>query len=79
MEQRSDDNRVSIWSVESEDLKFYSKLFPLLTISGILFYGICFVNWDNKLVGLWNLISNIGSIGISAAVISLLILVIWRI
>ena len=61
-------DRESIWSVERDDLAWYSVLFPVLWLAGVCFYVILVVEWGDGVVPVVaGLILLVGSIGISAA------------
>ena len=67
--------RESIWSVRKDDLAWYSVLFPLLWVAGAIVYAVTIVSRQLQLAEMIGmLIAGIGLVGLSSAVLSLMIL-----
>ena len=67
--------RESIWSIRKDDLAWYSVLFPLLWVVGAIVYAVTIFSRQlqpAEVIGL--LIAGIGLVGLSSAVLSLMIL-----
>ncbi len=67
--------RESIWSVRKDDLPWYSVLFPLLWVVGSIVYAVTIVSRQlqpAEVIGM--LVAGIGLVGLSSAVLSLMIL-----
>ena len=75
MNEREDYSyRESIWSVSRANLNLYSTLFPVFWLAGTV-YMVVFVlkPWNDPAQALPTLLMYIGSVGISSAVLSLMI------
>ena len=75
MNEREDYSyRESIWSVSRANLNLYSVLFPVFWLAGTV-YMVVFVlkPWNDPAQALPTLLLYIGSVGISSAVMSLMI------
>ncbi len=67
--------RESIWSISSENLRLYSVLFPLFWIAGTTYYAIYMIPWPaGWIVVTGHLMMNIGIIGVSSAVLSMMVI-----
>ncbi len=67
--------RESIWSISSENLRLYSVLFPLFWIAGTTYYAIYMITWPaGWIVVTGHLMMNIGIIGVSSAVLSMMVI-----
>ena len=67
--------RESIWSVSQDDLRLYSILFPSFWLAGVIYYAIFISEWDAgwaTVIG--QLVIGIGAVGVSAAVLSMMVL-----
>ncbi len=70
-----DTERESIWSVRKDDLAWYSVLFPLLWLLGTVYYFLSIILRHEELSDAIDmLIVKIGVVGLSSAVLSLMIL-----
>ena len=66
---------VSIWSVWEDDQRFYANSFVLICLLGVIAYLVCIMDWDKGNAHiLESLILHIGPIGLSSAILALLIL-----
>lgn len=71
--------RESIWSISKDDLKIYSILFPCIWLVETIFYTWKIVPWDKGWVEvIGELILNVGILGVSSAVLSMMVLAGWR-
>ena len=67
--------RESIWSISAENLRLYSVLFPVLWIAGTTYYATYMVSWQmGWIAAVGQLMMNIGIIGVSSAVFSMIII-----
>ena len=68
------ESRDSIWSVSAAERRWYSRLFPIFLLggvlyyfllSGVLYYGLCFVPWDDEGLhaGVGKMLLNFGASG----------------
>lgn len=74
-------DRVSIWSVDRDDLNFFSYVFPIAVAFNCLYYLVIMVNWAmvGWLAGTGQFLLAVGALGVSAATISLITMVIRRV
>ncbi len=74
------DERVSIWTVTRQDQRVYSWLFPVTWGSGLAVYVLAGPppTVEGWLSTLERTILGIGTVGISAAVLSMILLAAWR-
>ncbi len=70
----SEENRESIWSVSRNNLALYSILFPAIWLAGMVYVvGFVAAPWRGQ-ESLLSLLAYTGTMGISSAVLSLMIL-----
>ena len=70
----TEENRESIWSVSRNNLALYSILFPVIWLAGMVYVvGFVAVPWRGQ-ENLISLLAHAGTMGISSAVLSLMIL-----
>ena len=68
-------DRASIWSVRRDDLTLYSILFPVLWVAGMVAHATLVIEWEDGIVpGLVASMPAVGIVGISAAVLSLMVI-----
>ncbi len=67
-------SRHPIWSVSEDDQEWFAVLFPVLWLSGTVYYALLMVSWEDVPVAIGKMIVSIGGIGLSAAVLSLMVI-----
>ena len=74
-------NRVSIWSVSEEDLRLYSVIFPFLWLIFTAYHAFFGIDWqtDGWIGGIDKFLLDTGILGVSAAVIGMILLVARRV
>ena len=73
-EGQEQEDRESIWSIRKDDLSWYSVLFPVLWLVGIV-NQLFLIPWGDGWTSVISLlIAEVGKVGLSAAVLSLIIL-----
>ncbi len=74
-QQPEQEERESIWSIHKDDLRWYSILFPVWWLVGTVCYSLAVISQQMTLAEtIIALIVGIGVVGLSAAVLSLMIL-----